>query len=159
MDKVTLLPKWILPDNIPSVYDMESGTIPEMVGKVYGAMRELQVKNNSFVDEINKIITDFINKSEKDNQKFVNEMTKTIHEYIEFLDGKVKDQDKIIADAVSFMKINLATSVAELVASMKDSGELDEVVLNAFNNLETRMLAVENKIKYTHENETITFGF
>ena len=63
MKKITLLPHWQLPDAIPSVYDMQSGSYQEMVAKVYGAMRELQLSYESFVTEINQKITDFNNRA------------------------------------------------------------------------------------------------
>ena len=70
MSRINLLPNWMLPDSIPSVYDTQSGSFQEMVAKVYGAMRELQLDYKSFVNEINKSITEFTESTDQDQEKF-----------------------------------------------------------------------------------------
>lgn len=147
MSKVTLLPYWQLPDSIPSVYDVQSGSYQEMVAKVYGAMRTLQTEYNSFVDETNKIITDFINSVNKDQEEFECRMTKVIHDYLDYLDTKVKNQDKVIADAVAYMKENISQSITTIIAEMKESGELDEAVLNAIDGIGARVTTLETTVE------------
>lgn len=146
MNKITLLPYWQLPDTIPSVYDTQSGSYQEMVAKVYGAMRTLQMECNVFIEEINKLITNFITSSEEDQECFENRMTKVIHDYLDYLDSKVQAQDKVIAEAVSFMKTNLSESIRTLIAEMHASGEFDEAVLNAIENFGSRVISLEAKM-------------
>ncbi len=146
MNKITLLPYWQLPDTIPSVYDAQSGSYQEMVAKVYGAMRTLQMECNVFIEEINKLITNFITSSEEDQECFENRMTKVIHDYLDYLESKVQSQDKVIAEAVSFMKTNLSESIRTLIAEMHESGEFDEAVLNAIENFGSRVINLETSM-------------
>lgn len=155
MGKVNLLPKWILPDTIPSVYDTDSGTCIEMVAKVYGAMTNLQKEYNSFVDEINKTIIDFTNSIEQDQECFKEKITKIMHDYIMKIDEKIKMQDLVINEAVIFMKDNLSASINQLVEDMKESGELDQAILEALDNLGVRVETLENT-EYTLEYEEET---
>lgn len=152
MKKITLLPKWVLPDTIPSVYDTASGSWIEMASKLYGAMRTLQTEYNSFVDEANKIITEFISGVEADQECFEKRMTKVIHDYLDYLESRVQAQDKVIAEAVSYMKTNLSESITQLIAEMHESGEFDEAVLNAINNIGSRVSELEMfKIEQTEK--------
>ena len=54
-----LLPKWTMLRPMPVLYDTESATAIEMVGKVYGAMNELIKEYNSFADEVNTKLGSF----------------------------------------------------------------------------------------------------
>ena len=89
MQKITLLPKWVFSGTTPSVYDTESGTCIEMTAKVYNAMRELQTSYNSFVDEINSTLTEFINTTNADQEEFKEHIDKIMHDYISMLDDKI----------------------------------------------------------------------
>lgn len=133
--RIKLLPLWCITNTRPAFYDVESDTAVEMVGKVYDAMRELQTDYNKYVTEINQTITDFINGTIEDQECFEKRMTKVIHDYLDYLDTKLGTQDKVIADAVAYMKTNLKTSVTEVIEQMKESGELDEAILGAFDNV------------------------
>lgn len=90
MSRINLLPNWMLPDSIPSVYDTQSGSFQEMVAKVYGAMRELQLDYNKFAEEINQSITEFVESTNQDQDKFKEDITKILHNYIMMLDEKIK---------------------------------------------------------------------
>lgn len=139
MGKIKLLPKWILPDTIPSVYDTTSGTAIEMVAKVYGAMRNLQTEYNSFIDEINETITDYMNSTNKDYEEFKNKITKIMHDYIMKIDEKIKMQDLTITnkfatqddiidtqtntlnEAITNQNTYLESSIQEQFAQIQDS--------------------------------------
>lgn len=125
MNKVTLLPKWILPDTLPSVYDTQSGTAVEMVAKVYGAMRTLQTEYNSFVDEVNKTITNFINSTNQDQECFKNKITKIMHDYIIKIDEKIKMQDLVIDNAIKYMKENITITSREVITEAIKNNEIN----------------------------------
>ncbi len=144
--RIKLLPLWCITNTRPAFYDVESDTAVEMVGKVYAAMRELQTDYNKYVTEINKTITDFITGVNEDQECFEKRMTKVIHDYLDYLESKVKEQDKVIAEAVAFMKTNLKTSITELITQMHESGEFDEAVLNAIDNIGERVATIETTI-------------
>lgn len=143
ISKVKLLPIWCITDKMPAFYDVESATAIEQTAKLYGAMRNLQEKYNLFATEINKTIEEFITGVNADQECFEKRMTKVIHDYLDYLETKVKNQDKVIAEAVSFMKTNLKTSITELIAQMHESGEFDEAVLNAIDNIGERVATLE----------------
>lgn len=155
MNKVTLLPHWRLPDTLPSVYDTQSGTALEMVAKVYGAMRTLQTEYNSFVDEINKTITEFVESTNQDQEQFKTEITKIIHDYIAMIDEKIKLQDTVIAENITYIKDNLSESLNQIINEMKESGELDEVILDSFNELAERIETLQNNTNQSLNNLSI----
>ena len=88
MNRINLLPKWVLPDSIPSVYDCESGSWMEMAAKVYGAARELQDDYNVFAGEINKAVNDYIESDKKDQEAFKEEIIKIVHDYIRMIERR-----------------------------------------------------------------------
>lgn len=146
MNRIQVLPKWIFPDTIPSVYDTTSGSHVEMCAKVYGAMRNLQIDYEKFVSELNQTIEDFKSGQIKEHDCFINRMTKVIHDYLDYLDAKVRTQDKEIAEAVKYMKDNIGQSVTEIIGQMHESGEFDEAVLNAIENFGSRVINLETKM-------------
>ena len=148
MSKINLLPKWIFPDSKYSVYDTESGTAVEMVSKVYEAMRSLQIEYDSFADEINEKITNFINSTNQDQEEFKKEITKIMHDYIIKIDEKIKLQDLDIQDAINYMKTNLSESITLIIAEMRDSGQLSEDIMEAFEDFTSRL----NSLEENHSN-------
>lgn len=124
MGKITLLPHWVLPDTLPSVYDTQSGTAIEMVAKVYGAMRTLQTEYNLFVDEVNKSINDFVSSVEQDQECFKKNITKIMHDYIAKIDEKIKMQDLVINNAVKYMKENIIATSREVIKQAITDGEI-----------------------------------
>lgn len=140
MYKVKLLPRWVLPNTIPSVYDTTSGTCIEMVSKVYGSMRDLQNAHNNFVDSVNKTITEFIEGTNKDYECFKEQIAKLVHGYIKMLDQKVKFQDKAIKDGLEEIKANIRNTVKEILVEMNiQSGAkiLETNVTDYAENMET----------------------
>lgn len=154
MHKITLLPKWVLPNTNPSVYDTDSGTCIEMVAKVYGAMRTLQEEYNKFVDSINIEISNFMNSVNKNHEEFEKHINKLVHDYIITIDTKIAHQDRVIADAVDYMKNNLGTSITQLIIEMRENGELTEDILNAFEDFTTRLVTLEGKMATAEANIT-----
>ena len=146
MNKITLLPKWIYPNTIPSVYDGESKTCLDMTAKVYGAMRNLQEEYNLFVDEINKCITDFIESGNKEEEEFEARLTKIIHDYIHALDLKVINQDRTIEESIVYIKENLSEGIKQVLNDMKESGELAEVVVDSIEEVINRIYTLENRV-------------
>lgn len=134
MGRLNILPVFKFPDTIPSVYDRESKTCIEMTAKVYNAMRELQLDYEKF-----------INGTIEYQNEFKNRMVKIIHDYIHSIDMKIDS-------AYAYMRTNLKTSLTELIYEMNENGELDEVILNAINNIGSRISILENTI-YTLEYE------
>jgi len=174
------LTHWSLNRTLATIDDTESLSVLELVGKVSTKMNELINDYNKFVDEINKLVEEYKTGITTSQECFEKRMTKTIHDYLDYLDTKVKTQDKVVADAVEFMKTNLSESITTLINEMHDSGELDEAVLNAIdgigsrvtsletsmstqqtktNDIESRVISLEKQtieIAYNEENEDLT---
>ena len=76
-----LLPKWTMLRPMPVLYDTESATAIEMVGKVYGAMNELIKEYNSFADEVNTKLGSFTAEEQEKRKEFELAVTKTMREF------------------------------------------------------------------------------
>lgn len=139
-----LLPKWALTNKLPAYYDWESLTAVDQTARLYATIQGLIEDYNKFADEINKAIEELINGVNSDQECFEKRMTKVIHDYLDYLDTKIKNQDKVVADAVAYMKENLSQSITDLIAQMHESGEFDEAVLNAVDNIGSRVGTLEN---------------
>lgn len=148
------LPHWTLTQKRPAIYDTESATAVEQTAKIYGAMNELIDEYNAFVDNLNAEIEAFETSTNQDIECFKTSMTELQTNFIECVDTKIAKQDKEIADAVSFMKDNLSQYVIQVIDEMKANGELSEAIMNAFNNMELRVSAIETKLGYVYNPDT-----
>lgn len=147
ISKVNLLPMWCINNPYPAFYDVDSATAVEQTAKLYGAMRELQETYNKFATEINTTITDFINKSNIDQEQFEKQITKQIHDYMDYLDTKIAAQNKTIDESIVYIKENLETAVRDIITNMQEAGELDEAIADSFNNMGTRVVALETSVE------------
>lgn len=75
---MNLLPKWVLPPTLPSVYECESFTALEMVSKLYGAINELITEYNKTVEQLNG----FQAEEKAAREEFELKITKVIREFI-----------------------------------------------------------------------------
>ena len=141
MGRLHILPIFKFPDTRPSVYDHESKTCIEMTAKVYNAMRELQLDYEKFIEG-----------TEVYQKEFESRIIKIMHDYIHSIDMKIDKQNLEIKNAVDFMTTNISLSITELINEMKNNGELDSAITNAFDNMGTRVTTLENT-EYTLEYE------
>lgn len=125
MNRINLLPNWQLPDSIPSVYDTQSGSFQEMVAKVYGAMKDLQLDYNKFAEEINKTITEFINSTNQDQEQFKECINKIMHDYIIKIDEKIKMQDLTIDVGINYMKDNIKVTTTDVLNEFLANGDIE----------------------------------
>ena len=150
------LPKWCITDTMPGFYDMESATAIEQTAKLYKAMNDLVDEYNTFADSTNKIIEDFINGTNSDYELFKLEMAQKFEEFIGVVELKLGAQDKEIQDAINYMKSNIEPTIQKLIKDMNEAGELDEDILNAFDELKEYIENVEIKTNVTDEHMTLT---
>lgn len=115
-EKVNLLPHWCITDLQPAIYDLDSSTAIEQTGKLYAKIQELIKIYNEFVDTINKHIAEFEDGTNKSIEVFQAGIRQEFQDFIEVINLKIMDQDKVIADAVDYLKINLGDSITELIA-------------------------------------------
>lgn len=138
------LPDWNVRNLRPAFNDLESATVLEMMYKLYGKNQELIDDYNKFATEINTKIEAFETSTNKDIECFKAEITKILHDYIAILDEKLKLQDKEIQESIVYIEENITEGVKEVINQMKESGELDEGILNAFNEVDKRVNTLEN---------------
>lgn len=119
-----LLPHWALTDKHPAFYDTESGSAIEQTAKVYAAMQELIKEYNSFVDEINKGISDFEAATVKDAESFKACITATVEKYIKSIDIMIDKQDLKIDNAIEYMKDNIISTTTAIVQAAVDEGKI-----------------------------------
>lgn len=124
------LPNWVLTKNYPAFYDTESVTAIEMVAKLYGAMQELITDYNKFIDDINQGIEDFENGVNAD----------------------IEAQNKIIEDAVKYMKDNLIATVTALYEAGFESGDYVSMV-GIYYDSEEEELTVEDTLRHAESEE------
>lgn len=164
---MNLLPNWCLTNTKPGFYDTESGTTIEQTARVYQAMNELIAEYNTFADNCNKIIEDYITGATKDNETFRIALRQEFQDFIDVIELKMLNQDKEIAETVEFMKNNIVTTIETIMIEMRENGELNEVILtvldnvkatidtettvreNADNDLLSMIQNIENKITFT----------
>ena len=88
-----LLPKWVLTNRYPSIYDSESHTAIEMVAKVYGAMNGMIDEFNKFIDEVNTAIVEHNECVDTEIDSFKKCVTELLEKYIKSIDMKIDEQN------------------------------------------------------------------
>ena len=118
-----LLPKIYLHDNKYTFYDMDAKTMLELASTLHGAMNALIADYNAFVDNTNKLLEDFMNDANADREVFETAMRQEFQDFIDIIDLKMQEQDGTIADAVNYMKTNLAKNVQTYIDTvLSDKG-------------------------------------
>lgn len=157
---IKLLPHWVLTDNHPAFYDTESRTAIQMVARLYGKMQELIEDYNTYIDQINQIITDFeedfnsgVEEFKEEINGIISDFTATINEKVagqdlaietfeSYVNGQIASQDEVIADAVNYMKTNLTQIVTDLFTQT----------------IEDRDILITLGINYDSDEEELTVG-
>ena len=120
MLRIPLLPNWVLPPTLPSVYDSESKTAIEMTAKVYGAMQKLIEDYNNFADQINKEIETFTSSSETE----ISEFKKTIEQR---LICKFNDMDALLHEVKAGIPAYVDQKVADIYEQYLD-GHMSQLI-------------------------------
>ena len=127
MSRLPLLPKWVLPPTLPSVYDSESATALEMVAKCYGATSAMIEEYNSWVDEINAVIETFTGSSTQEIENFKKTVEERLRCKFEDLDNKMGE---IKAEMLRFAAQHIENMEFDSLppVSSADTGKLMQVV-------------------------------
>lgn len=94
---MNLLPKWVLPPTLPSIYDLESFTALEMVSKLYGAVNELITEYNKTVEQLNG----FQEEEKAAREEFELKLTKVVKQFICETESKFTDLEATAAQVVN----------------------------------------------------------
>lgn len=135
-ERISILPRWVLTGTNPAFYDMESKTCVEQTARVYVKVQEIVNDYNKFADEVEDKLLELDVSNKEDYESFKNNITHICHEFIHSIESKVNV-------ATDYMKDNLSESVRNVVDAMIDSGELNSVVGDSFNELNTRVTTLE----------------
>ena len=144
--RIRPLPYWVVAESEPAFYETEGATAIQMVAKLYGKVKELISDYNTFAEEINEHISEYEEGLYTSFEEFKTEIETTMNNYIDSIDTRMDLQDAKIDDAVLYMKANIKDTVTELIEEMKDSGELDQAILDAFDNADVRLTALEGTV-------------
>lgn len=109
------LPRWVLTNPTPAVYDTESVTSVEMVAKLYGAMQTLIDEYNKFAENTEKTINDFMSDEASNRQVFEIAMRQEFQDFIDVVDLRLQSIEsdvvasttKMINDAINTGKIKV----------------------------------------------------
>ena len=143
-EKITQLPHWVITDLQPAFYDTDSSTSIEQTGRVYAKVSELVDTYNEFVNVINKHIEEFENGTNQSIEVFEIGIRQEFQDFIDIINLKVQDMELDLQDAVDYMKTNMSETVSSLLNEMKENGEMDASLLNAFNNIDERVVNLED---------------
>lgn len=141
------LPLWVLTNRYPSVFDSESKTAIEQTARVYGAMNDLIEEYNRYVESLNSEIAKFETGVIETETCFRNNITKVINEFISSMDNKMSNLE-------SHLKLN----IKETLNTWVQEGALDDTIMNSFENLKSRVEALEqnaNAVIYNEETESL----
>ncbi len=124
------LPKWVIPDKFPALFDHDSATVIEMTAKLYGAMNGLIDDYNTFVERINAEIEAFEVSMTKDYDTFIISMRQEFQDFIDTIELKVKAQDKTITDKFNDQNEVLINSVKAQDAKIANAISQQNLVIS-----------------------------
>ena len=141
------LPKWVVPDTFPALFDTDSATCIEMTAKLYGAMNELIDDYNAFVDRINEEIEAFETLTEKNYELFAISLRQEFQDFIDTIDLKVKAQDKAIADKFVTQDDEIANSINTQNTKIANAiSSQNAVIADAVIYMKTNLTATLNSV-------------
>lgn len=107
---------------------------------------------NAYVTTVNSKIADLENDYTKTYNTFTQTITNNFNSFKEEVNTKLAQQDGEISDTVLYIKSNLGDYVYTVINEMKESGELEQTILDAVDNLNTKYTTLSN-IVYQHTSQ------
>lgn len=132
------LPSWALVNRFPSFYDGESLTAIEQTARLYGKVNELIETYNHFVTENNAELTELEGHIHKDLGCAIRTIINLTDSYITQVELRMTHQDRKLDDAYKSFTTDIVSTVDSLIRQMKEAGELDQVILDAIDNLNVK---------------------
>lgn len=118
------LPKWVLTRSLPAFKDGESATALEQSYRLYKAMQELIDDYNTFAENVNVKMTEFVEKYNGDMEVFITSFRQEFQDFIDVVELQIMTQQETIANGVkedieeylhSDLKVEMNQMVAESV--------------------------------------------
>lgn len=157
--KILQLPRWVLTDVHPAFHDSESMTVLEQTSRLYGKMKELIDSYNAWVEETNRLIVEYKNEEDMQDDEFENRIIETMNNYIASVDEKLACQERefdevrgLIADLNANIKVEVETATRSIIETMKTSGEFNDIILSTLDEVNERLTQYENEITQKFNN-------
>ena len=107
---IGLLPPWALTNPQPAFLESESGSVLNQTAKMYAKVNELVESYNSFTQNINKEMEEFLKADAKAKEEHMTAIRQEFQDFINVIDLKVMELEKQIRDAESYMKTNIVST-------------------------------------------------
>ena len=145
------LQPWVFGHN-PAFDDKESLTAIQQTAKIYEKVNELIESYNGFGEDLRKDFEKFKTDSNTNYSEFISSVENKFNSFKNNIDLKISEQDTNINNSLSeyerkvnetllYFKTNLQNSIKNEIEKMKNSGELDTAIYQAFDNIN---IALEN---------------
>ena len=108
------LPKWNLHSNRPTFYDTDAVTMLELAANLHGAMNELIGEHNEHVENINKLVNDFITGQIKDREVFETALRQEFQDFIDVINIKYDAQEQRIDAKIRECEAAVDSFIAEI---------------------------------------------
>lgn len=156
---IGLMPPWALTNPQPAFLESESGSVLQQTAVMYAKVNELVESYNSFTQNINKEMQDFLDADAKSKEEHMTAIRQEFQDFIDVINLKVMElensmnayqkdmeswkatQEQIIRNAENYMKNNIVSTT-------------ESVVNDALAN-ET----IYAKMKYDEETESLSLVF
>lgn len=100
-----LLPKWIMQDTQPAIYDAESVTAIEGVAKLHAAMQTLIKEYNTLVDDINGQFEQIVSSYEGDQKEYETAMRQEFQDFIDVVNMKLESLSSLTPSGGAVVRI------------------------------------------------------
>lgn len=144
--RINNLPNWCIPDSNPAFYDTDSKSVLDQTAKLYGIIKKLVADYNDYAKELDSGMDNFEEEIKKLQSEFEEKIIKLVHDYIHMLDGKLKNQDKVIEDNITYIKNNIGSEVNRIINEMKESGEIEALIADALDGINERLTVLETDV-------------
>ena len=112
---IPLMPGWSIVNPFPANYDVESKTVIEQTARMYGKVNELIESYNTFTTNIENKTNEFIETTNGDYEAFKISIRQEFQDFIDTIELKLNEQQKIIDNAVSYMSDNIISTTRNLI--------------------------------------------
>lgn len=128
--RIPLLPKWVLPFPMASVYESESATAIERTALINGAMNKLIEDYNAFVDQLNEEIRSFTGATTEEIQNFKQSIEQRLICKFNDMDARISTQQvelRKYADAAiaNTYQLYLNGELSRLISEKIAAGEIN----------------------------------
>lgn len=146
MSIIKPLPSWAIINRFPAFYEGESLTAIEQTARIYGKINELIETYNRFVTENNAELTELETQVQRDLACAIRTIINLTDSYITQVELRLTHQDRKLDEQYKALTDDITNTVDEVIQQMKEAGELDQVILDAIGNLNTKFDSLQTNV-------------